>query len=101
MAASFARGIQRGGVSNMTRIRVACPPRLVAVRFALARAATVSVVVTRSGKTVARPRARLGAGAHALRFRVNQTGEHLVRLTAADSLRRAAHDQAQPSVSSC
>ena len=41
MAASFARGIQRGGVNSLTRIRVACPPRLVAVRFALARAATV------------------------------------------------------------
>jgi DNA-binding beta-propeller fold protein YncE len=101
MAASFARGIQRGGVSNMTRIRVACPPRLVAVRFALARAATVSVVVTRSGKTVARPGARLGAGAAVLRFRVNRTGEHLVQLTAVDSLRRAAHDQAQLSVNSC
>ena len=101
MAASFARGIQRGGVNNMTRIRVACPPRLVAVRFALARAATVSVVVTRSGKTVARPGAHLGAGAHVLRFRVSQTGEHLVRLTAVDSLRRAAHDQAQLSVNRC
>ena len=101
MAASFVRGIQRGGVSNMTRIRVACPPRLVAVRFALARAATVSVVVSRSGTTVARPGARLGAGAAVLRFRVSRTGEHLVRLTAVDSLRRAAHDQAQLSVGGC
>jgi hypothetical protein len=36
-----------------------------------------------------------------LRFRVNRTGEHLVRLTAVDSLGRAAHDQAQLSVSGC
>ena len=72
-----------------------------AVRFALARAATVSVVVSRSGTTVARPGARLGAGAAVLRFRVSRTGEHLVRLTAVDSLRRAAHDQAQLSVGGC
>jgi hypothetical protein len=100
MAASFVRGIQRGEVSGMTRIRVACPPRGVAVRFALSRAATVSVVVTRAGTTVARPGARLGAGRHVLRFRVSRTGEHLVRLTAADP-RGSAHDQAQLSVNRC
>ena len=100
MAASFVRGIQRGEVNGMTRIRVACPPRGVAVRFALSRAATVSLVVTRAGRTVARPRARLGAGRHVLRFRVTRTGEHLVRLTAAGR-DGSAHDQAQLSVNGC
>ena len=100
MAASFVRGIQRGEVNGLTRIRVACPPRGVAVRFALSRAATVSVVVTRAGRTVARPGARLGAGRHVMRFRVTRTGEHLVRLTAADP-RGSAHDQAQLSVNRC
>ena len=100
MAASFVRGIQRGEVNGLTRIRVACPPRGVAVRFALSRAATVSVVVTRAGRTVARPGARLGAGRHVMRFRVTRTGEHLVRLTAADP-RGSARDQAQLSVNRC
>jgi hypothetical protein len=72
----------------------------VAVRFALSRAATVSVVVTGAGRTVARPGARLAAGRHVLRFRVTHTGEHLVRLTAADR-RGSAHDQAQLSVNGC
>lgn len=100
MAASFVRGIQRGEANGMTRIRVACPPRGVAVRFALSRAATVSVVVTRAGRTVARPGARLGAGRHVLRFRVTRTGEHRVRLTAAGR-GGSAHDQAQLSVNGC
>ena len=61
----------------MTHVRVACPPRGVAMRFALARAATVSMVVTLRGRTVARPGARLGAGSHVLRFRVQHTGQYL------------------------
>jgi hypothetical protein len=58
------------------------------------------VVVTRAGRTVARPGARLGAGRHVLRFRVTKTGGHVVRLTAADA-RGSAYDQAQLSVNPC
>lgn len=101
MAASFARGIQRGEAGIMTHVRVACPPRGVAMRFGLARPATVSMVVTLRGRTVARPGARLGAGSQVLRFRAGQTGQYLVRLTAAEGPGRAAHDQAQVSVNPC
>lgn len=101
MAASLIRAIQRGDASGVTRIRVACAPRLVVVRFALSRPATVSLVVTRAGRPVARPGGRLAAGAHVLRFRVGRTGEHLLRLTAVDAPGRAAHDQALLSVNRC
>lgn len=101
MGASFVRGIQKGEAALMTRVRVACPPRRVAVRFGLARRATVSIVVTLGGRTVARPGARLGPGLHTLRFRVDRTGEHLVRMTAAEGAGRAAHDQLQLSVNTC
>ncbi|HTI34467.1 MAG TPA: hypothetical protein VL422_12365, partial [Miltoncostaea sp.] len=100
MGASFVRGVQKGEAALMTRVRVACPPRQVAVRFGLARRATVSLVVTLAGRTVARPGARLGAGVHTLRFRVDRTGEHLVRMTAAEG-GGAAHDQLQLSVNPC
>jgi glucose/arabinose dehydrogenase len=101
MAASLARRIQRGEAAIVTHLRVKCPPRNVAVRFALARPATVSLVVTRLGRTVARPGARLGAGAHTFRFRVGQTGEHVLQLSARDGLGRVARDQAQLTVSAC
>jgi hypothetical protein len=101
-AANFRRGIQRGEVAVMTHVRVACPPRGVAMRFVLARRATVSMVVTRyRGGVVARPGARLSAGAHVLRFRAPRVGRHLVRLTAAEGPGRAAHDQAEVSVNPC
>jgi hypothetical protein len=100
-AASFMRPIQRGEAGIMTHVRVACPPRLVAMRFGLARPATVSMVVSLRGRTVARPGARLGAGSHVLRFRVRRTGRHLVRLTAAEGPGRAARDQAQLTVNPC
>jgi hypothetical protein len=101
MGASFVRGVQKGEAALMTRVRVACPPRQVAVRFGLARRATVSIVVTLGGRTVARPGARLGPGLHTLRFRVDRTGEHLVRMTAAEGAGRAARDQLQLSVNRC
>lgn len=100
-AASFLRPIQRGEAGIMTHVRVACPPRDVAMRFGLARPATVSLVVTLRGRTVARPGARLGAGSHVVRFRVRQTGQHLVRLTAAEGSGRSARDQAQLTVNAC
>ena len=101
MAASFARAIQRGDASGVTRVRVTCPPRLVAVRFAVSRPATVSLAVSRAGRPVARLGARLAAGAHVLRFRVNRTGTHVLRLTAAGGLGRTAHDQALLNVNRC
>ncbi len=99
--ASFMRPIQRGEAGIMTHVRVACPPRGVAMRFGLARRATVSMVVTLAGRTVARPGARLAAGAHVLRFRVTRPGQYLARLTAADGPGRAARDQAQVTVRPC
>jgi hypothetical protein len=102
MAANFRRAIQRGEVGVMTHVRVACPPRGVAMRFVLARRATVSMVVARyRGGVVARPGARLAAGAHVLRFRAPRMGRYLARLTAAEGPGRAAHDQAEVSVNPC
>ena len=69
----------------------------VAARDSAKRTAT-----PRGGRSVARPGARLGAGRHVMRFRVTRTGEHLVRLTAADARGSgSARDQAQLSVNRC
>jgi hypothetical protein len=101
MAISFRRPIQRGEAGIVTHLRVRCPPRGVAVRFAVNRPAAVSLVVTRAGRRVALLRRRLAAGAHVLRFRVAQTGEHRLRLTATGGALQLAADQAQLSVRSC
>jgi hypothetical protein len=102
VGANLRRAVQRGEAGIMTHVRVACPPRGVAVRLGLARRATVSMVVaTRSGRPVARPGARLGPGAHVLRFRVTRPGQYLVRLTAAEGPGRSARDQAQLTVRAC
>ena len=98
LAVSFRRPIQRGEGLIVTRLRVACPPRLVAVRFALNRTAAVSLRVTRAGRRVVVLRARLPAGGHTLRFRVGTTGEHALRLTAVGGPRQMAVNQAQLSV---
>ncbi len=101
MAISFRRPIQPGEAGIVTHLRVRCPPRGVAVRFAVNRPAAVSLVVTRAGRRVALLRRRLAAGAHVLRFRVAQTGEHRLRLTATGGALQLAADQAQLSVRSC
>lgn len=102
MGANLRRVVQRGEAGIMTHVRVACPPRWIAMRFALSRRANVSMVVTtRSGRTVARPGARLGAGARVLRFRATAPGQYLAHLTAAEGPGDAAHDQAQVTVSTC
>lgn len=101
LAVSFRRPIQRGEEGIVTHLRVACPPRLVAVRFALNRTAAVSLRVTRGGRRVVLTRARLRAGAHTFRFRVGSAGEHALRITAAGGARQIAVDQAQLSVRGC
>jgi len=101
-AANFLRPVQRGEAGIMTHVRVACPPRGVAMRFGLARRSTVSMVVTRfGGETVARPGGRFAAGTRVLRFRVTRPGQYLVRLTAAEGPGRAGRDQAQVTVNPC
>lgn len=101
LAISFRRPIQRGEAGIVTHLRVSCPPRLVAVRFALDRNAAVSLAVSRAGRRVLVLRSRLRAGPHTLRFRVSATGEHALRLTATGGARQIAVDQAQLSVSAC
>ncbi len=100
LAISFRRPIQRGEAGIVTHLRVACPARGVAVRFALDARADVTLEVTRSGRRVARLRSRLSAGPHVWRFRVARTGEHRLRLTARAG-GRIAVDQAQLTVNRC
>ncbi len=62
LAISFRRPIQRGEEGGVTHLRVSCPPRLVAVRFALDKTAAVSVALTHDGRRVVLLRSRLRAG---------------------------------------
>ncbi len=100
LAVSFRRPIQRGEAGVVTHLRVACPPRAVAVHLALDAGARVSLAVTRAGRRVALVRARLAPGPHVLRFRVAGTGEHRLRLSA-QAAGRIAVDQAQLTVNRC
>lgn len=100
LAISFRRPIQRGSAGLVTRIRVACPPRAVALRFAVGARADVTLRMTRSAREVSLRRARTPAGAHVWRVRVPATGEYRLRLTARAGGRIAA-DQAQISVNRC
>ena len=102
MAASFARGIQRGEAGIMTHVRVACPPRGVAMRFGLARRGDRLDGGDRCGAGPSRARGRGSApGRTCCGSGCRQTGQYLARLTAAEGPGRAAHDQAQVSVNPC
>lgn len=100
LAISFRRPIQRGGAGLVTRIRVACPPRPVALRFTVSERADVTLRMTRGGRQVSLRRARLAPGPHVWRVQVAAIGEHRLRITARAGGRIAA-DQAQISVNRC
>ncbi len=101
LAISFRRPIQRGEAGGVTHLRATCPPRSVAVRFAVDRPALVTLRVTRAGRRIALLSSRLRAGPHTFRFRVTDPGEHALLLTAKDSAGQAAADQALLSVGRC
>ncbi len=100
LGASFRRPIQRGNAGIVTRLRVACPPRLVAVRYAVSRTADVAIRVTGPGARLTLTRSRVRPGLRVARFTVRAPGFHRLRLTARSGTAIAV-DQAQLDVAPC
>ena len=100
LAVSFRRPIQRGGAGLVTRVRVACPPRSVAMRYAADRTADIALRVTGPGGRFELRRSRVRPGLHVVRFPVRSTGTYRLRLTAT-AAGRSAVDQAQVDVAAC
>lgn len=99
-AIAFLRPIQRGSSGIVTRIRVACPPRTVALRYTLSRRADVSLTVTAARSRSTASRTRVPPGRHTIRVPVHETGFHRVVIRAR-TLGRIAVDQAQIDVAGC